>query len=566
MTSFTHKQILSKIPLLDKRPSEEQALAKWLKASAHINFIKENTSEDELIIYASSPSMFIHAVVVPNDNLLPLDQSDLLKWSHNAHKHAASVWWKMDGSELGIERGIQSAGAKSLKGGMNLIFMRHFEGWNNERKTQVQLLQEFEHIAEIRWRSERSAYCKFDENGDFDDIASVRIGEERDEPTLISLKHDALVEYLVASEQSIVQMFDFTLVEYGNFPGWQDGEEVVYLDDANLFYRQNIVRNEAAYTRGVQILKPQMQRAELVQKWSNPYSQDDRGVEFIAFDFRHSETRRISTAPRATTNYFAAHENDLPFELSPAFFRPEVLSKYKADKDKYTISERDIYCRAAWRLKGYDVNEAGQVHAYICDIADLPYQEQLHWQAYNEEPKTGISDRALANDFQNKWWTGANPFREMMSRVRSWHDERVTWWKLRDSSLLDTMSLPLTDSRTEWAECCMDITKLVNEGFVIKSIREVLSAHSIHFKDNEQSLSLLEKLLADSYQSSQEQKLSGMRQAQEIRSKVKGHAGSSKAQQLAISALEENESFADHVQSICELIIEEMTRIEQVMS
>jgi hypothetical protein len=36
--------------------------------------------------------------------------------------------------------------------------------------------------------------------------------------------------------------------------------------------------------------------------------------------------------------------------LSPAFFRPEVLLKYKADRDKYTVGERDVSCRAAWHL------------------------------------------------------------------------------------------------------------------------------------------------------------------------------------------------------------------------
>jgi len=70
-----------------------------------------------------------------------------------------------------------------------------------------------------------------------------------------------------------------------------------------------------------------------------------------------------------------------------AFFRPEVILKYKTDKDKYTVGERDITCRAAWHLQAFDVNEAGQVFAYICYLRNLPYAEQVHWHSYNEAPR-----------------------------------------------------------------------------------------------------------------------------------------------------------------------------------
>jgi hypothetical protein len=45
------------------------------------------------------------------------------------------------------------------------------------------------------------------------------------------------------------------------------------------------------------------------------------------FDFARV---RMSTAPDATANYFT--ESDLPFETTPAFFRPEVLLRTKRTK------------------------------------------------------------------------------------------------------------------------------------------------------------------------------------------------------------------------------------------
>ena len=125
-------------------------------------------------------------------------------------------------------------------------------------------------------------------------------------------------------------------------------------------------------------------------------------ADFITLDWRNEKIIDVSTEPECATSYFDAEHNDLPYEVSPAFFRPDVLLKYKADRDKYVIDERHrrITCRGIWLLKGFDINEAGQVHAYICDLRNLPYQEQLHWKGYNEKPKGTISNRAFVNDIK----------------------------------------------------------------------------------------------------------------------------------------------------------------------
>ena len=122
-------------------------------------------------------------------------------------------------------------------------------------------------------------------------------------------------------------------------------------------------------------------------------------------------------------------------------------------------------CRAAWHLEGIDVNEAGQVHAYICYLRRLPYAEQLHWLSFNEPPKAGISQRAFINDFKGEFVFFTDSLQQVMSIVRRWRDDKVVWWTLRDERLLERVNTPLTASRDEWAEAFMDLAKLVVEGF-----------------------------------------------------------------------------------------------------
>ena len=106
---------------------------------------------------------------------------------------------------------------------------------------------------------------------------------------------------------------------------------------------------------------------------------------FLAFDWKNREIKEISCSPTALVDYFT--ESELPYQLTPAFFRPEVLSKFKGDREKYSLTDRSIFCRGSWHLQTYDINAEGQVHTYLVYLGRLPHEEQLHLEQYNEEPK-----------------------------------------------------------------------------------------------------------------------------------------------------------------------------------
>jgi hypothetical protein len=152
--------------------------------------------------------------------------------------------------------------------------------------------------------------------------------------------------------------------------------------DGDLHYRYHIEPGHASYMRGVQIVEGRMTRQQAAQGHRIGPDPNKQYASFIVQDWKNEVICEVSCAPGATANYFT--KSDLPFETSPAFFRPDVLLKYKADSDKYTLKDRSITCRNAWHLETYDINEAGQVHTYLAYLRDLPYEEQLYWKAHNE--------------------------------------------------------------------------------------------------------------------------------------------------------------------------------------
>lgn len=569
MYNYEHKKLVEEIANLDKVPEDTNAFSDWIQGEAHLTFLHENARADELVICSSGEYSFVHSVVVPNARLSPIDQDDLLGWNISPYTSIASYVAGGGRDDVWVERGLSGTGSETLEGAVQLIFGRTFEGWTAPGRSYYELHQEYAHLADLHWRPEKRAYCHFNDHGDLE--AAVSVTTREDKPSniaLVSFKWQPLEEYLAASNASLVRMFDFTLFRPSSFSGWSDEPPQRIYESDHFFYRRKVMPGNAGYTRGVQIIRPRSpEKLIFTRMMGGWFGEKEREyAEFIAYDWRNGRIAKISTDPSATTNYFNVEGNSLPFELSPAFFRPEVLLKYKTDREKYTVGERDVSCRAAWHLKGIDVNEAGQVHAYICYLRLLPYDEQLHWLSFNEPPKTSISKRAFIHDFEGEWATFMEPLQKVLSIVRRWHDNKVAWWTLRDEKLLEHVNTPLSASRDEWAEAFMDLAKLVVEGFETKSIRAKLDALKVPYNKEDRTIALLEKLLNKDDRSGEVQKLVGLRTVQLLRSKAKGHAGGCEAEQLAQDALMEHETFSNHFRHVCTQVADDLETIEQLIS
>ena len=185
---------------------------------------------------------------------------------------------------------------------------------------------------------------------------------------------------------------------------------------------------------------------------------EGRARTYVAFKVKELRTGRLLEAscdPRELSNFFQ-RDTDLPHELSPAFFDPEVLAKYKADTEKYELTDHDaIRCRGMWRLRSYHVNAAGQVHAYLVDLNKLPEHEQQYWLSFNEWPKGGLAERAIYNDFKGEFDPRYDPLHSLKRKVEELDAAPPAWWKPRGNELRRVVHPPATDSVDEWANAIL---------------------------------------------------------------------------------------------------------------
>lgn len=533
-------------------PTSKEDFDTWVQQKDILPFLEGEIEEENIVIYAALPHAFIHAIFIPNVELNKSVVDDLQEWNENPY----SGWGLSVSSEdAWIEEPLAGSRSKTISEGEQIIFARSFEGVESHRR-YFELQQRISHVLGLHYMPERNAWCKLDKFGDILDI--VKVVEVQDLPNnesgvIITANKDVLGEYAGVCDFLLCRTFDFTRFRIGGFSGWGKVSPNGFGNDKDIF-GQIVVQNEhASFTRGVQVKNISIPKEQIINNtWGRSSSEGEKQyAAFIAYDWKIKRIAEISCDPSCLANYFT--KSDLPFTTTPAFFRPEVLLKYKSDHDKYSLEHRSISCRGSWYLQTFDVNEAGQVHTYLGYLNRLPYEEQLHWKQYNEKPKAPISKRAFATDFEGQFYDEYDPLLSLTQKLEELHRAKVDWWHLRGENALKNVHYPYTTSTDEWANEILNLDQLLVEGFEEKWLRRKATELGRNPDVKLRELKLVEQcLIGLGFEEDHAYKImSPFHEVHNLRSIVKGHAGGSDAAQLRRNALKEYGSFRKHFEYLC---------------
>jgi hypothetical protein len=544
---------ISRINKISTAPSDDKAFDAWLRFDDAVAFLRDNARGDEVVFFASAGQhTYLNSLVVPANLVEPPDVEDLMAWDCNPASSWSIEVILSEPQSVSLSPPLSQTSSKTMKQGEQLVFSRHFHG-RLGKKHYYEILQKFIHVFELHFLSERNAYCRLDKQGDIEDVIKIfELSAKGGEwgTNVVTFDRAVLDEYLVLTNSVIVCTFDFTRYRPSQFGDWSNLGDVQNTREDDLFYRSHIEAGHASYMRGCQIVRPVGTKEAIINRLD--YSKEERQyASFIAFDFKNKVVREISTAPGETANYFT--DSHLPFEMSPAFFKPEVLLKYKADSEKYRLSDRSITCRDTWSLETYDVNDAGQVHTYLAYLRRLPYREQLHWKACNERPRGSISKRAMTTDFEGDWHLEYDPLNSLKQIVRQLDHDQIPWWTLRAEDLPDRVHYPVTASADEWSNEILHLDQLLVEGFETKWFRN--KAISLGRKPGPTFGSLLlvrECLIALGFDDGDAQQLiAPLKKTHDLRSKLKGHASGNEAVSIRKQILKDYGSYKNHFHSLC---------------
>jgi hypothetical protein len=536
-------------------PSGKDEFARWIELEDALQFLRADLDFEDFVIYSGVGDVFMHAVLVPTAAAEAPDFKDLMKWNFNPYHSGWGLCYSFNPPRVTLEPPLHGCGSQAMAAGEQLLFMRTFEGYE-QKGTYVEILQKLLHVFSLHFIEERDAYCRLDGRGDLEDVITIH---RFDNPpghyrggTVVTIMRAVLDEYMAATDMSVVRMFDITRYQPKAFSGWSDDVGLAERTDGDLHYRTHIESRHASYMRGVQIVRSRMSRDEAARKCSWGRPQDRKYESFVAVDRKHGgKICEISTAPGATATYFM--ESDLPWEVSPAFFRADVLLRYKADTDKYSLRYRSISCRGSWHLTTYDINDAGQVHTYIAYLRDLPYEEQLYWKALNEAPKGPMSDRAIATDLRGEWFNERDALEGIRGTVATLNEKHPSWWVRRPDKVIEKTQYVVTTSEDEWSNEILNLDQLTVEGFRASSLRTLAAAKGRSGLERLQSLKLIEECLMGLGWDSEPARevTSPFHELHYLRSHVKAHDAGREAVTLRKGTLKQHRTFVAHFRDLC---------------
>jgi len=462
-------------------PTDPSGYQDWYNCDDALKFLRHTISGD-VPVYISGSGLYIYSILVSKELLKADYIEDMLGWNFGPSSgwgHGVSYEGDNNRSILTIYPPMENTGSKTLENAEPVFYFRGLEGYQ-PLSGYLELNQRLSHVLGIHWIPSKESYCRLNDEGDLDEIV---VAKKDDKHIICTVQCNALEYYMLLTNTVLVRVFDVTrchdvikLVETDR------AEQNISNEDDELYARHILVTGkskqaEAGVLRGFQIIRPKANLDDIIS--------DDHEKEyatFIAYDWKHKKVGEHSCDSDQLGNYFV--ESDYPYGISPVFFRPEVLAKYKQDPDKYTLKQRSISCRGSWHLKTYDINEAGQVHTYLVYLGHLPFKEQMYWKSFNESPKAPISERALTTDFKGEWDTTYNPLESLKSLLHDYplthqNGKEVAIWSLpceQKEQTFNKLYYVATESKKEWQDQILELAKLVIDGFQKKPIRKLAKA------------------------------------------------------------------------------------------
>ncbi len=532
-----------------RAPEDAGEFARWVEQADVIPFLETEVEDEYVILYASAAYGYISSMLIPAGDVSP-DQLEVLEAWQPVSSHSWSIWSTRDRTWL--EPSLASERAELMQQGEVLYFKRSFEG-DRSLRLYFEVSQKVTHVLDLHYLEGRRAWCKLDHLGDIVEVVRLIQSEDKGSRfTLICMQREALAEYAGLTQTQLFRMFDFTRVDRSRFSGWGEHSVKQLPKHPRIWGKIGVLPNRASYTRGVQLVPLALSAEEIHRKhgMASPHDSQRKYESFIALDVKHDRIAELSSHPEELDSRF--EDTGRPWELTPVFFRPEVLQKYKADADKYTIRDRTIGCRGSWYLKSYDINDAGQVHAYLIDLSRLPHEEQMHWKLHNEAPKTGISERAFVEDFQGAWHDEYEPLDCLKESLGTLDRQDAKWWALSDDTYLDRVQYPVSASQQEWEAELGNLHRLLVEGLNQAHLKAVAQETGQPIDPRFRSLKLLElSLVGLGFEVEHAHDL--MRPFHELhnlRNKVVSHTNGNEARELVREIRRMHPGFPEHFRGL----------------
>lgn len=359
-----------------------------------------------------------------------------------------------------------------------LVIYRTFYGaW----PSYLELCEEFRHFHNLAEDPKRKVFLDFDESGY--EIEVARVTESKVE---VSWKY--LRQFLAATQLYLAIYFES--VRCSQLPLESVPKEKHHLDASEGMIRYSLHVAKCNFQKGYSTFSRLLGKViispppiEECDKW--PYEKTkERYVSFIIGTDPDGTVKEFTSDPKKLSNLFGANPG-APNYLTPVYFRREVLQKYYAEPERYSVEDGYLRCLDLWEIQ-IDNNHPTHVVVFLGDLGrDLPYHEQLHWRQFNVEPP--LDARISETNFQRSFLAQfAEPesvdliFREEYVRLNEAWRNRFGWplfldLRAGDEHILRAIRIPVTNSQSELDQQILWLAKLLVDSLNEEELSKAVS-------------------------------------------------------------------------------------------
>lgn len=329
-------------------------------------------------------------------------------------------------------------------------------------QAQILVNQEFVMLFEL-YRGEDGCYYSVDKCGEREKVVDFA-GDE------VRVRTKYILRFIAAKQCLFVYFVDARLASSSSYPLGSteciaESDEVGvnyhigqwFTSDADESYLLSML-----YARG--FIEPG--DVETCGVW--PYDgKIEQYPEFIIGERPDGSLVRYTCDPNKLGSYFDK-EPRAPHYLTPVFFKPAVLDKYRSSP-YFDVSERHISCGSQWRCE-IDNVDPDRVMVYLGDLGrDLPESERTHFLSFEMSPvDQHISDEVFKTDLLNMWVKDPSGPVSMLMRARMELDKA---WRKRfglalyrpfhraDEGILEQIHIPSGNGESEFEAVTMALTR-----------------------------------------------------------------------------------------------------------
>lgn len=329
-------------------------------------------------------------------------------------------------------------------------------------QAQILVNQEFVMLFEL-YRGEDGCYYSVDKCGEREKVVDFA-GDE------VRVRTKYILRFIAAKQCLFVYFVDARLASSSSFPLGSteciaESDEVGGNYHIGQWYTSDI---DEGYLLSMLYARSFIEPGDVETCGVWPYDEKiEQYPEFIIGERPDGSLVRYTCDPNKRGTYFDKEPRS-PHYLTPVFFKPAVLDKYRSSP-YFDVSERHISCGSQWRCE-IDNVDPDRVMVYLGDLGrDLPESERTHFLSFEMSPvDQHISDEVFKTDLLNMWVKDPSGPVSMLMRARMELDKA---WRKRfglalyrpfhraDEGILEQIHIPSGNGESEFEAVTMALTR-----------------------------------------------------------------------------------------------------------